>query len=473
METLAARGRDAPATEDLKNRDLRHVWHPFTQMWEHARERPPVIARGKGSYLWDSDGRQYLDGVSSLWVNVHGHGHPDLDRAVRRQLGKVAHSTLLGLSHPPAIELAERLARIAPPGLTRVFYSDNGSTAVEVALKVAFQFWLQRGETAGDVGRDRFITLTNAYHGDTVGAVSLGGIDLFHGLYRPLLFEVDRAEAPYCYRCRRGLDSSSCGLACLEDLESLLKVRGQRVAGVVVEPMVQAAAGMLVWPRGYLSAVRRLCNEYETLLIADEVATGFGRTGRMFACEIEEVAPDILCLAKGLTGGYLPLAATLTTDHVFGAFLGPYPELKTFLHGHTYTGNPLACAAALASLDVFNREGTLGRVLENIPYLRNELESLSGLENVGDIRQLGYMIGIELVREKESREPFELGERAGHQVTLEARARGLIIRPLGNVVVLMPPLSASREQLREMVSVLRAAIPAACERLVPEGAAVR
>jgi len=428
----------------LAELDREHVWHPFTQQRGWVEDEPPVVIdRASGTTLWDTEGNAYIDGVSSLWCNVHGHGHPALDEAVRSQLERVAHSTMLGLTHQPAIELARRLVALAPPGLSRVFYSDNGSTAVEVALKMAFQWWQHRGARS----RTGFVCLRDAYHGDTVGSVSVGGIDLFHSLYRPLLFDAWQVEP-----------------GDPDDLRRVLSEHGGRIAAVIVEPLVQGAAGMIVHPAGYLSAVRELCDEHGVLLICDEVATGFGRTGTMFACEQEDVAPDLLCVAKGLTGGYMPLAATLATERIYEGFLGEHHELKTFFHGHTYTGNPLACAAAIATLEVFEREATLERLSGKIELLGNWLDRLiAPLDAVAEVRRCGFMVGIQLA-------DFPLPARMGHQVTLAARKRGAIVRPLGDVVVLMPPLSISESELERLVSITaeaiieatgRAALPAA------------
>ncbi len=421
-------------TADLAAADCRYLWHPFTQQQGWCEEDPPiVIDQAEGTNLFDTDGNVYIDGVSSLWCNVHGHRHPAIDAAVRAQLERVAHSTMLGLSHQPAIELAEQLIAVAPAGLSRVFYSDSGSTAVEIALKMAFQWWAQRGERQ----RTRFISLENAYHGDTVGAVSVGGIELFHSLYRPLLFD--------CLQTRPG-DA--------EQLERLLAEHGETVAAVIVEPLVQGAAGMLIAPDGYLRRVREACDAHGVLLICDEVATGFGRTGRMFACEHEDVAPDLLCVGKGLTGGYLPLAATVTTERVYEGFLGRFEEFRTFFHGHTFTGNPLACAAGVATLETFEREGTLERLQPKIDLLTRLLDHRIGsLPGVAEVRQRGFMVGIELVEQ-----PGQT--RLGHQVALAARKRGAIIRPLGDVVVLMPPLSISEADLGRLVAITASAIAA-------------
>ena len=420
------------------------------QEWE--QEEPLIIERAQGSYLIDTEGRTYLDGTSSIWVNLHGHRHPALDRAVKRQLDKVAHSTLLGLSNIPAIELARELIKIAPQGLTRVFYSDNGSTAVEVALKMAVQYWQQRHPGAGP--KHSFLHLKLAYHGDTIGAVSVGNIELFHGRFKPLLFPTVEAEPPYCYRCPLRLSYPSCAMACLEPIEQLLKTRHRELAGFIIEPVMQAAAGMILHPPGYLTRIRELCTRYGVLLIADEVATGFGRTGKMFACRHEEVTPDLMAISKGLTGGYLPLAATLTTEEIYRAFLGRYDEFKTFFHGHSYTGNPLGCAAALASLEIFRRQRVLQSVKQKTGYLAQLLAPLKQSPHVGDIRQAGLMVGIELVRDQVGKEPYRLEERIGQRVAAAARERGLLLRPLGHVIVLVPPLSVSRGELARMVEIL-------------------
>ncbi|MDX1763619.1 MAG: adenosylmethionine--8-amino-7-oxononanoate transaminase [bacterium] len=442
--------------QKLKDGDREFVWHPFTQMQEYALEDPVVIEKAKGSWLIDIEGRRYLDGVSSLWVNVHGHRHSVIDNAIKAQIDRVAHSTLLGLANVPAIELAMKLNEIAPKGLRKVFYSDNGSSSVEIALKMAFQYFQhRRGSTCGKTG---FIALANAYHGDTIGSVSVGGIPLFHELFRPLLFPCTFAPSPYCYRCPLDKSYPACGLACTDALETIVKEVHQETAGLIVEPLVQGAAGILVAPEGYLRRVREICNRYNLLMIADEVATGFGRTGTLFACEQEGVAPDLLCLAKGITGGTLPLAATLATDRIFSAFLGAHAELKTFFHGHTYTGNPLACAAALASISLFESEDFFSRLRARIDFLEKELASLKRLTHVGEIRQKGMMVGIELVQNRETKEPYALEEKIGHRVILAARSRGLILRPLGNVIVLMPPLSMSKVDLSSLVSITAEAI---------------
>lgn len=434
--------------------DRRFLWHPFTQMAEWEEETPLVIEHGEGAVVYDIHGREYLDGVSSLWVNAHGHRHPTIDEAIRRQLDAIAHSTLLGLANVPSVQLARKLVEITPHHLTRVFFSDNGSTAVEIALKMAFQFQQQTGETQ----RTQFVSFHNAYHGDTIGSVSVGGIDLFHATYKPMLFKSLKAQYPYCYRCYLGKSYPECELACRESIEEILAKNHENVAAVIIEPLVQGAGGMVTSPPGFLSLVRDLCNRYGILLILDEVATGFGRTGRMFALEHEGVEPDFLCLAKAITGGYLPLAATLTTDQVYQAFCGEYSEFKTFFHGHSYTGNPLACAAALANLEIFEKEKTLDHLKEKIDFLGKLLESVKDLPHVGDIRRSGFMVGIELVKDRATREPYPYAEKIGAGVCLKCREKGVILRPLGNVVVLMPPLCITHEQLEKLVEVTTWAI---------------
>lgn len=432
--------------DDVIAKEKAHVWHPFTQMrdWEEDDD-PLFIAEGSGVKVRDIQGREYYDANSSLWVNVFGHRRPEIDRAIREQLDRIAHSTMLGLSHPLAGELAERLVRIAPPGLNRVFYSDSGSTAVEIAVKMAYQYWRHRGEE----GRTRYVALSEGYHGDTLGAVSVGGISLFHGIFRKLLFTADFLPSP-----SRFADAASAAAP----LEQLLQERGRETAAVIVEPLVQGAGGMLMQPPGYLRRVRELCTRHDVLLIVDEVATGFGRTGRMFACEHEGVSPDLMCLAKGITGGYLPLAATLATEEIYRAFLGSYEEFKTFFHGHSYTGNALACAAALATLDIFEREDVIRGLAPKIERVRELLGEIAELPHVLEVRQCGLMVGIELVRDRAAREAYPIADRMGARVCRACRPMGLITRPLGDTVIFMPPLSSTVPQLEEMLGIIRRAI---------------
>ncbi len=442
---------DSSRHERLLELDRDHVWHPFTQMAVWPSDDPLIIERAEGNELVDDLGRRYLDGVSSLWCNVHGHRKREIDDAVRAQLDRVAHSSLLGLASVPSIELAEALVRVAPEGLTRVFYSDSGSTAVEVALKMAYQYWQQRGRPE----KTRFAALTEAYHGDTVGSVSVGGMALFHGIFQDLLFDVERLPSPSPYHWSDGGDPLSGALGAAE---RLLEEKAATLAAVVIEPLVQGAAGMWMHPPGYLRGMADLCRKHELLLICDEVATGFGRTGTMFAVEQEGVRPDFLCLAKGLTGGYLPLAATLTTQRVYEAFLGEFASARTFFHGHTFTGNPLACAAALASLGIFETERVLERVRRTAEVLRPKLAAIAELPHVGDVRQRGLMIGIELVRDRRTKEAYDYAERIGHQVCVALRRRGILLRPLGPVVVMMPPLSLTEAEAVRLGDAVREAI---------------
>ncbi len=440
-----------PDYDTLLDWDHDHLWHPFTQMQGFRREELLIIVRGEGVYLYDYQGRRYLDGVSSLWCNVHGHRRQELDQAVREQLDHLAHSTLLGLAHPSAIRLGRRLVEISPPGLNKVFFSDNGSTAVEVALKIAFQYWRQRGRPE----KQLFLKLSQAYHGDTLGAVSVGGIPLFHEIYQPLLFDTLEAPTTYCYRC---LHQENCQEQCLAKLEELVAVNHEELAALILEPVMQGAAGMIAQPPGYLRRVREVTEEFKVLLIADEVATGFGRTGRMFACDHEDVSPDLLCVSKGITGGYLPLAATLATDDIYEAFLGEFHEFKAFFHGHTYSGNPLAAACALASLEIFEKDRVLANLQPKIELFSQRLDEMAAHPNVGDIRQRGFMAGIELVQDKGTTKPFPIDRRIGHRVIMAARQLGAILRPLGDTIILMPPLCISLEELKELCRITLEAI---------------
>jgi adenosylmethionine-8-amino-7-oxononanoate aminotransferase len=410
--------------------------------------------------LVDMEGNEYIDGVSSLWCNVHGHRVPELDQAIRDQLDQVAHSTLLGLANVPSIRLARRLVELAPAGLEHVFFSDDGATAVEVALKMAFQYWRQCPNPQPQ--KTKFLALHSAYHGDTLGDVSVGDLARFHHLFAPLLFPTVRAPSPYCYRCPLGLERAHCQIDCVEALVSLVREHYETVAAVVVEPLMQAAAGMIAAPEGYLGRVREITQQMNVLLIADEVAVGMGRTGTLFACDRGNVVPDFLCLAKGLTGGYLPLAATLTTGEVYQAFLGRPEEGKTFYHGHTYTGNPLGAAVALANLDLLvgadsprgRVDGLLATVPAKIDRLSQHLQRMADLPRVGDIRQQGLMAGIELVKDKGSKTPFPPERRTGTAVCRAARDRGVFLRPLGDVIVLMPPLAIEDSLLDRLCAVV-------------------
>ncbi len=448
--------------KNLQQKDKKYLWHPFTQMRDWQEDEVLLIERGEGCFLYDTEGRRYIDGVSSLWCNVHGHRHPKIDQAVRGQLDKIAHSTFLGLSNVPAVELAEKLIQIAPKGLSRVFYSDSGSEAMEIALKIAYQYWQQKKDPKPE--KKKFVHLELAYHGDTIGSVSVGGIDLFHKIYEPFLFETFSAFSPYCYRCKFDLKPESCKRECFQELEEIVKKHHRELVAIVIEPLMQGAAGMIHQPEGYLSKIRKLADDYDVLLICDEVATGFGRTGKMFAVNHESVTPDIMAVAKGITGGYLPLAATLVKEKIYEAFLGDYGEFKAFFHGHTYTANPLACAAALANLEIFNEEDTLGALQSKIKLMGQKLEQISKLNHVGNVRQVGFMAGIELVEDKTSKRGYDLAEKKGIRVCQLARKYGAMLRPLGNVIVLMPPLAISETLLTELLNIVEQSIVELCDQ---------
>lgn len=439
-----------PSVEELIAWDDRYVWHPFTPHAVYRAEEPVTIVAGEGNYLVDVEGRRLLDGVASIWCNTFGHRHPKIDAAIVAQLGKIAHATFLGNATAPAIVLAKRLVELAPEGLERVFFSDNGSTATEIAMKMAYQYW-QQVDGGKHAQKRRFLALKNAYNGDTIGAVSTGGVDLFHAKFRDLLFDVVRAPSPYCYRCPLGLERASCAEACLRELLALIEAHAGELAAVIMEPGMQGAGGIITYPPGFLAAVREATTRHNVLLILDEVAVGMGRTGAMFACEREGVSPDMLCLAKMLTGGYLPLAATLTTQRLFDAFVAPPEEARTFFHGHTFTGNPLAAAAALATLDIFEEEQVLDGLGEKIARLTARLEQLEGLAHVGEVRQIGLAAGIELVADRDTKAPFDPAARVGYRVCRAARDRGVFLRPLGDVLVIMPPLSITLDEIDLLV----------------------
>jgi len=482
----------------LARLDHLHLWHPFTQMRDWLKHEPVVVVRGRGAVLQDARGREYLDANSSIWTNLHGHNHPKINGAIQRQLNKISHSSALGLANEPASLLGEKLLQAANPGppsarrspaahppLTKVFFSDDGSTAMEVALKLAYEFARRTGRSQ----RPRFLSLENAYHGDTVGAVSLGHIDLFHKSYSGLLFKTDRVMAPYCYRCpfnrakperADAREYRKCDWECLGLLEkkfTIQKKRGNPYAAFVFEPLMQGAAGMVPQPAGWLHSAAEIARASGTLLIADEVMTAFGRTGSgrpihslthsltqslspppLLACHHEAVQPDFAAVAKGLTGGYLPMAATLTTQEVFDAFLGKYEEFKTFFHGHSFTGNQLGAAAALASLQLLQGTASVRARLQLEQALSEELKSFWNLPKVGDVRQTGLIAGIELVKNWRTREPFALRERVGIRVCEAMARRGVLTRPIGNVIVIMPPYCTTPKQVQKIVAALRGSI---------------
>lgn len=446
--------------KELSEKSKKHLWNPFTQMKGYLEDQPLIIESGHGVKLRDVTGREFYDGVSSVWLNVWGHQVPELNEAITEQLNKIAHSTLLGMANVPAIELAEQIARITPDGLEKVFYSDSGATSVEIAIKMAFQYWQHKGKPE----KQSFVTMNNAYHGDTIGAVSVGAIDVYHKAYTSLLFKSYRVDYPYCYRCPVGQELSSCAFACLESVENLLQEKSHELAAFIIEPIVQGASGIITMPEGFLKRLRDLCTAYDVLMICDEVATGFGRTGKMFACDYDSVTPDIMCGGKGLTGGYLPVAITVTTDEIYDAFLGEYADKKTFFHGHSYTGNQLGCSVALANLQMFRERNLIDDVARKSEHMAQRLAAFHELRHVGDVRQRGFMVGIELVKDKATKAEYEWHEKIGLVASRRACELGMILRPLGNVVVFMPPLAATVEELDEMLDILYQAIADVTER---------
>jgi adenosylmethionine-8-amino-7-oxononanoate transaminase len=442
--------------------DRSHVWHPFTQMrdWNAPSHAPLVIVEGRGALLTAEDGREYLDGNSSMWTNLHGHRRPEIDQAIRDQLDRIAHSSFLGLTNDVAARLAGELVRVTGLADAKVFFSDDGSTAMEAALKMVYQARVQRGETERTV----FVSLARGYHGDTVGAMSAGHSPIFHAAYKPLLFETREAMSPACYRCPynhaepvRGMEaraSRKCNWECVDELTDALDGLGNRASALVMEPLVQGAAGMTMHPLGYLEKAAAACRARGVWLVLDEVMTGFGRTGTMFAFEREKVVPDLVALAKGLSGGYLPVAATLASAEIFDAFLGDYGELKTFFHGHSYTGNALGCAAALANLKIFETEKTIEKNKALEQALTAKTAKFWDHPHVGDVRQEGLICAIEIVHDFQTRQPFPFTARTGHYICEAARAHGLLTRPVGDVLILMPPYCTTETQLKQMVEAL-------------------
>ncbi len=432
---------------DWIKKDLKYIWHPYTQMKDCQNWPPILIEKARGAKLYDDKGNFYYDTISSWWCNVHGHNHPKIKAAIKKQLNSLEHVLFAGFTHKPAVLLAEKLVSLTPKNLTKVFFSDNGSTAVETALKMSFQYW----RNVGRKSKTKFVSLDLAYHGDTIGAMSLGGNTVFNKAFDPLRFESFKVPTPYCYRCPIGKERKSCNLDCIKPLESTLKKHKDKIAAVILGPLLMGAAGMIIYPAEYLKQATELAKKYNVHLILDEVATGFGRTGKMFACEHVSVQPDFICLSKAITSGTLPFAATLTTDKIYNAFYDNYEKFKTFYHGHTYTANPLGCAAALASLEIFEEEKTLKKLKTLIPIFHNSLEKFRPLNFVGDVRYIGMAGAIELVRDKKTKQLFDVKERIGRQIFQKALKEHLILRPLGNVIYLFPPLCITKTQLTDIL----------------------
>ncbi|MFC1631707.1 adenosylmethionine--8-amino-7-oxononanoate transaminase [Candidatus Omnitrophota bacterium] len=424
-------------------KDLKYIWHPYTQMKDCRNSPPILIERAKGVKLYDNQGNFYYDTISSWWCNIHGHNHPKIKQAIRKQLNALDHVLFAGFTHRAAIDLAEKLIAIAPGGLARVFFSDNGSTAVETALKISFQYW----QNIGKKKKKKFVGLDYAYHGDTIGAMSVSSVSLFNKIFNPLFFSSPRVPAPYCYRCPAGKQRPSCDIECIAPLEKLLKEKNAELAALIIEPLVLAAGGMIIYPVEYLLRAAKLAKKYNLHLILDEVATGFGRTAKMFACDYTNIRPDFICLSKGITSGTLPLGVTLTTDKIYKAFYDNYEKKKTFYHGHTYTANPISCAAALASLEIFNQEDTINRAKKLIPIFHQGLEEFRALPFVGDVRYIGMIGAIELVKDKKTKRAFDFKQRIGLAVYKQGLKENLILRPLGDVIYLYLPLSIKRHQI--------------------------
>ena len=428
-------------------KDLRYIWHPYTQMKDCQTLPPVLIERAEGIKLYDADGNFYYDTISSWWCNIHGHNHPKINQAIKKQLDSLEHVLFAGFTHKTAIILAEKLVSITPRNLTKVFFSDNGSTSTETALKMSFQYW----QNIGKKNKTKFVSLDKAYHGDTLGAMSVGGVEEFNKLFSPLFLPSFKVPSPYCYRCPMGKEKDHCDIDCIGPLEQIVKNNSDQIAAMILEPLVMGAAGIIVYPKEYLERAAAIVKKYNVHLILDEVATGFGRTGKMFACEHAGVEPDFICLSKGITAGYLPLAATLTTDEIYQAFYDDYENKKTFCHGHTYTANPIACAAAIASLEIFDRQKTLDKASRIIPILRDGIEKFANLRFVGDVRHIGLIAAIEIVKDKKTKTPFDPNERIGYRIYKNGLENKLLLRPLGNVVYLFLPLCITKQDMTSIV----------------------
>lgn len=440
--------------ENWIEKDFKYVWHPFTQMKDCVLDPPILIERAKGVYLYDDKGNAYIDGVSSWWVNTLGHANERLNKVLFEQANTMEHVIFSGFTHKSAIELAQKLVEMTCPNLTKVFYSDNGSTAVEVGLKMAYQYWAQSGKPE----KSKFIAFENSYHGDTLGAVSVGGVDLYHKVYKPLLFEIHQAKSPYCYRCPVGKCKETCQCECLDSCEEILKQNSGKIAGIIVEPLAQCAGGMIIYPAKHLKRLRKMCDEHDVLLILDEVATGFYRTGKLFAYEHAEIEPDIMCVAKGITAGYMPLSATLASDKIYNAFYDDYETMKTFFHGHSYTGGALATRIGVENFKMLEELNIKGEVERKSDILKNELEKFKNLKHVGDVRSIGMIGAIEVVKNKETKEPFEFERRIGNKIYKRALELGAVLRPLGDIVYFLPPYVITDEELKKLIGIAYQAI---------------
>lgn len=436
--------------DELVEKDLKYVWHPCSQMQDYEELKPIIIKSGEGVNLYSMDGKKYIDVVSSWWCNLLGHCNKRISSAVKNQLDTLEHVIFANFSHPKAIELCERLVKVLPKGLEKFCFTDNGSSAIEAAMKMSFQYHYQTGNPQ----KTRFMALSDAYHGETIGALSIGGVDLYSEIYKPVLLDIIRIQGPDCYRCPYGLNCKNCQAQCIESAKESFKKWGDKTAAIVIEPLVQAAAGMKIYSPKYLSELRKLCNEYNVHLIADEIATGYGRTGKMFACDHAGISPDIMCLSKGLTGGYMPMALAVTTKKIYDAFYAPYNEGKAFMHSHTYSGNPLACAAACEVLKILRDENIIENAQKNAIYFNNLIkEKFSTHKNVGDIRSIGLINAIELVEDKATKKTFDSKLRIGYQIYKEALKKGVILRPLGDVIYFNPPLIIQKDDMDYVVNV--------------------
>ncbi|MGG7164916.1 adenosylmethionine--8-amino-7-oxononanoate transaminase [Clostridium ihumii] len=440
---------------ELQKKDLEYIWHPCSQMKDYEKLPPIVIKNGKGVYLEDVDGNKYIDAVSSWWVNLFGHSNDRINKALYNQASTLEHVIFAGFSHEKAIELCERIIKVAPKGMKKVLFGDNGSSAVEIALKLSFQYHMQVGKKK----KSKFIAISDAYHGETMGALSVGGVDLFSSMYKPLLIETIKVNGPDCYRCPYNKNRETCNAECFESMEKAIKENHEEITAVIIEPMIQGAAGMKMYSPNYLKKLRKLCDEYDINLIADEIAVGFGRTGKMFACEHAGISPDIMTVSKGLTAGYMPMSLVLTTDKIYDAFYDDYETMKAFLHSHSYSGNPLGCAVAVETLKIFEEENILDTIDKKSKYLKEKIEStLLDIEYVGDYRQLGMIGAIELVKNKETKEAFPWQDRIGYKIYQLALKKGVLLRPLGNVIYFMPPYIITKEEIDIVVDTARECI---------------